>query len=99
VRCRLGLVADVLRTTPVDRLGGRRSAKRLRRSLSRASVHLAAAELRGMAAGRLGPVAKDVHRFRKQVVRANGRIAGDVSDRLLELVDGAADHLGALAVL
>jgi hypothetical protein len=99
VRCRLDLVANVLRTTPVDRLGGRRAATRLRRSLGRASVHLAAAELRGMTAGRLGAVAKDVHRFRKQVVRANGRIAGDVSDRLLGLVDGAADHLGALAAV
>ncbi|HJW68973.1 MAG TPA: hypothetical protein VJ829_06430, partial [Candidatus Binatia bacterium] len=99
VRCRLGLVADVLRTTPADRLGGRRSAKRLRRSLGRASVHLAAAELRGMTAGRLGAVARDLHRFRKQVVHANSRIAGDVGHRLLELVDGAADHLGALAVL
>jgi hypothetical protein len=56
VRCRLGLVADVLRTTPADRLGGRRSAKRLRRSLGRASVHLTTAELRGMTAGRLGEV-------------------------------------------
>jgi hypothetical protein len=99
VRCRLGLVADVLRTTPADRLGGRRSAKRLRRSLGRASVHLAAAELRGMTAGRLGGVARDLRRFRKQVVHANSRITGDVGHRLLELVDGAADHLGALAVL
>src|SRR5262245_40442526 len=99
VRCRLGLVADVLRTTPVDRLGGRRSAKRLRRILGRASFHLAAAELRGMTAGRLGAVTKDLHRFRKQVVHANSRIAGDVGHRLLELVDGAADHLGALAAV
>jgi len=52
-----------------------------------------------MTAGRLGAVAKDLHRFRKQVVHAKSRIAGDVDDRLLELVDGAADHLGALAVL
>src|SRR5262249_8137340 len=67
VRCRLGLIADVLRTTPMDGLGGRRSVKRLRRCLGRASVHLAYTERRGMTAGRLHAIAKDVTRFRKQV--------------------------------
>jgi hypothetical protein len=98
VRCRLTLVADVLRTTPPDLLGGRRCAKRLRWSLGRASVDLAAAEIRGTTAGRLGTVVKDLHRFRKRLVQTNSQIAGDVRDRLLELVNGAADHLGALAV-
>jgi len=99
VRCRLGLVADVLRTTPVDELGGRPSAKRLRRCLGRASVHLAAAERRGMTRGRLDAVAKDVKHFRKQVVRASGRIPGDVDDRLLVLVDGTIAEMGALVAV
>src|SRR5262249_57796464 len=50
VRCRLGLIADVLRTTPMDGLGGRRSANRLRRCLGRAAVHLAFTQRRGVTA-------------------------------------------------
>jgi len=37
--------------------------------------------------------------FRKQVVRASGRIQGDVDDRLLVLVDGTIAEMGALVAV
>ncbi len=97
VECRLDTIDTVLAGETPETLGGKRLAKRLTQSLSRARSAVTAARSGRKVTPNLRKAKKQLHTFTKSVTSAGKKgLAAHTAAELMSLASGATDEIGVL---